>query len=401
MPSTAQTSPSSLAPLTLQGITVPRAIVDPTAFFQGTRRNILQMKGATAFAGLGATDTISLLQTGIISGIILKFSGSLVIALPTGTAASTARWPYDLFKNVRLSANGQSNLINCGGWDLKARELMSLGDLNDRGVVRGVGGASPGTQVQQGTMSLNSESWGIGQNVTAIAANTYAVELTVFLPVAVDQRSLIGSIFAQTSSTDLTVVIDYASPTDLFVLTGTATATLTGTIQVLASVYTIPQSNGGIILPDLSSFHSLIKTRYPNPGNGVNEIKLAGQGIGRQLLRLYWRVFNGAVPAPLPVNATNFGQVGIRFGGNDTPELYTDGKQLCYANERIVGADIGSLQGYSLLDFASEFALRDAYDESLTNELRFLVEIPSGVTLTGGPFVEYVQETLFAGAAGA
>lgn len=400
MSSTAQTAPSSLAPLTLQGITVPKAVVDPTGFFQGTRRNILQMKGATAFAGLGSTDTITLLQTGIISGVMLKFSGSLVVALPTGTCASTARWPYDLFKNVRLSANGQSNLVNAGGFDLRARELMSLGDLNDRGVTRGVGGASPGTQVSQGTMSLASESWGIGQNVTAIAAATYPVELTVFVPVAVDQRSLVGSIFAQTSSTDLTIIIDWASSSDLFTLTGTATATLTGTIQVEAIVYTIPQASGGIVLPDLSSFHSVIKTRFPNPGNGLNEVKLSGQGIGRQLLRLYWRTFNGATPAPLAVNATNYGQIGIRFGGNDTPELYTDGKQIVYANERLVGSDIGSLQGYSLLDFCSEFALRDAYDESLTNELRFLAEIPSGVALVS-PFIEYVQETLFAGAAGA
>ena len=53
-----------------------------------------------------------------------------------------------------------------------------------------------------------------------------------------------------------------------------------------------------------------------------------------------------------------------------------------------------------LLDFVSEFALRDAIDESLTNELRLLLEIPTGVALTT-PFVEIVQETLFAGAAGA
>lgn len=396
----AATVPSSLAPLTLQGVPVPKAVVDPTSFFSGTRRNLLQMKGATQFAGLGSTDTIPILQTGIISGLSVKFSGSLVVALPAGTCATTARWPYDLFKNVRVSANGQSNLVNCGGWDLKARDSMSLGDLNDRGVVRGVGGASPGTQVNQGTLSLNTEAWGVGQNVTAIAAATYGVELNIFIPIAVDQRSLVGAIFAQTSSTDLSLVIDYASTSDLFTLTSTATATLTGTIQVEGIVYTIPQSNGGIILPDLSSFHSLIKTRSQNPGNGLNEIKLPGQGIGRQLLRTYWRVFNGAVSAPLPVNATNFGQLGYRFGGNDTPELIPDGRHLAYLNERLVGSDIASLQGYALLDFCSEFALRDVIDESLTNELRILIEIPSAVTLTV-PFVEIVQETLFAGAAGA
>lgn len=393
-------APSSLAPLSLQGIQVPKAVVDPNGFFAGTRRNLLQMKGATAFAGLGATDTISLLQTGIISGLQVKFSGSLVVALPTGTCATTGRWPYDLAKNMRVSANGQSNLINCGGADLKVRDLISLGDVNDRGVTRGVGGASPGTQVTQGTLSLNNESWGVGQGVTAIAAATYPVELTWFLPIAMDQRNLVGAIFAQTSSTDLTLVVDWASSSDLFVLTGTATATLTGTIVVEGIVYTIPQSQGGLILPDLSAFHSLIKSRWPNVGNGLNEVKLPGQGIGRQLMRLYWRTFNGATPAVLPVNDTNYGQLGYRFGGSDTPELIYGGKQVAYFNERLVGSDIGSLAGYVLFDFASEFAARDSIDESLTNELRLLAEIPTGVALTS-PFMEIVQETLFAGAAGA
>lgn len=397
---TASQVPSSLAPLQLQGIQVPKAVVDPGAFFAGTRRNVLQMKGATAFAGLGNTDTIPLLQTGIIAGISLKFSGSVVVALPTGTCASTARWPYDLFKAVKLSANGQSNLINAGGSSLKARDLMALGELNDRGVSRGVGGASPGTATQQGTLSMNNESWGVGQNVTAIAAATYPVELNLFIPVAMDQKNLVGAIFAQTSSTELTVVIDWAAASDLFVLTGTATVAVTGTIQVEAIAYTIPQAQGGIILPDLSTFHSLIQTRYPAIGNGVNELKFSGQGIGRLLMRTYFKTWNGAASAPLPINDTNFGQIGIRFGGNDTPELIPSGRHLAYLNERLVGSDIGSVACFGLLDFCSEFALRDAYDESLTNELRLILEIPNAIALVN-PFVEITQETLFAGAAGA
>lgn len=391
----------SLAPLTLQGVQVPKAVTDPDQFFRATRRQVLLNK-AFSYSGLGTTDTYQLLQVGIISGLMLKASGTLTVAVGTGTVATTARWPYDLFKSIRVSANGQSNLINCSGWDLKARDIMSLGDLTDRGVVKGIGGAHPGTQVNQGTLSTNSESWGVGQATTTIPNGSYAVELQVFVPIAHDQRNLVGAIFAQTSSTELALNIDWASSADLFVLTGTATATLTLTVQVEVISYTIPQANQGIIVPDLSVFHSLIKSRFPNPGTGVNEVKLAGQGVGRQLMRLYWRLFNGngQASAPLPVNATNMGQVGIRFGGNDTPELIPDGKQLAHWNERLFSADLASFQGYAVLDFCSEFALRDTYDEGLASELRFLHEIPNAVALTSAYF-EYVQETLFAGAAGA
>lgn len=392
---------ASLAPLTMQGVQVPRSNVDPAAFFRATRRQCLVMKTLGAFAGLGSTDTFQLYQTGIISGLSVKASGTLTVALPTGTCASTARWPYDLIKALRLSVNGQANLINCSGADLKVRDIMALGDLTDRGVAQGVGGASPGTTRTQGTLSLNTELWGVGQNVTAIAANAYPVELNWFVPIAMDQRNLVGAIFAQTSSTEIAVAIDWAPVGDLFTLTGTATATLTLAVVIEAWVYTIPQApNGGVIVPDLSAFHSLIKTRYPAISNGLNEVKLVGQGVGRQLMRLYWRTFNGTVPAPLPVNATNVGQIGYRFGGNDTPESFSDGRHLAYVNERLCDSDIGSLAGYKLLDFCSEFAVRDSIDEGLASELRFLEEIPSGVTLTS-PFIEYVQETLFLGQAGA
>jgi hypothetical protein len=384
----------------LQGIVVPSSSVNAQAFFAATRRLIVPVK-TQAYAGLGNSDNISMLQTGILGGISIKFSGTLTVALPTGTCASTMRWPYDLFKAVRFSANGQANLINCSGWHLKLRDIMARGDLNDRGVSRGIGGASPGTTVTQGTLSLNNESWGVGQNVSAIPAATYPVELNLFVPVAYDQLNLLGAIFAQTSATDLNLAIDWAAVSDLFTLTGTATAGLTGTIVVEPVLYSIPQGpNGDVIVPDLSVFHSIIQTRNNSIANGDNEIRLAGQGVGRQLLRLWWRTFSGTVPVALPVNATNYGQCGWRFGSNDTPEVFTDGRHLAYFNERMLGADIASQEGFGLLDWASEHAFRDSIDEGAATELRLLVNIPAGVSLTS-PFLEYTQETVFAGAVGA
>lgn len=384
----------------MQGIVVPASSVNPQEFFLRTRRLTIAVK-TFSYAGLGLTDNVPILQTGIISALSIKFSGSLVIALPTGTVASTARWPYDLIRAARFSANGQSNLVNVSGAKLKARDIMARGDLNDRGVAQGIGGASPGTARNQGTMSLACESWGVGSNVSAIAAATYAVELEWFVPIAFDQVSLLGAIFAQTASTDLNLAIDWAPTSDLFVITGTATATLTGICVVEAIVYSIPQgSNGEVVVPDLSMFHSLIQTRFPQLANGVNEVKLAGQGVGRQLLRVYHQVWNGSTPAPLPVNSTNFGQLGWRFGGNDTPEIYTDGQHAREMTERLFSSDLGAFFGFHVWDFCSENAFRDSVDEGAATELRLIVEIPSAVTLTG-PVFEYVQETAFAGAVGA
>lgn len=390
------------APVMMQGIAVPSASIDPETFFRATRKMVVPQR-TLGYAGLGGTDNISILQHGIISGLWVKFSGVLTVNLGGGTCATTAAWPYNLIRNLRFAANGQSNLINVSGWDLKAREIMARGDYSDRGISRGSGGASPGTTVTQGTLSMASENWGVNNAVTAIpgAPTNYNVDLNWFVPIAFDQVDLIGAIFAQTATTDLNLSIDWASSSELFTLTGAATAALTGSCVVEAIVYSIPQGdNGSIIIPDLSAFHSLIKTRFGTPTNGENEVRLAGQGIGRQLLRVFARTLNGATPAPLVVNSTNYGPFSYRFGGNDTPEQLTDGLQMRQLCERIYSSDIGAIAGYFGWDFAHENALRDSIDMGAATELRVVINIGSGVTLNNAA-IEYVQETVFAGSVGA
>ena len=381
----------------MQGIEVPSSSVNPAQFFQLTRRLHILQKNLAAFAGLVSTDTISILQTGVLSGLTIQFSGQLVVALPTGTCATTGKWPYDLARAVRFSANGQSNLVNCHGSALKVREIMQRGDLTDRGVTRGIGGASPGTQVSQGTLSLNTENWGVGSNVTAIGAGTYTVELEWYVPIAFDDLQLIGAIFAQTSATDLALAIDWAPPSDLFTLTGTATATLTGSVNVFAKLYTIPQApSGDIIIPDLSVFHSLIESTAQNIAQGDNEVRMAGQGIGKQLMRVYGRVWNGSTPAPLPLNSTNYGPLLWRFGGNDSPDIWNNGNAMAHDVEKLFDSDIATYAGWWVHDFCAENAFRDSVDEATATELRWLLNLTSNVTPTNC-YAQYVQETLSIG----
>lgn len=397
-------APTAPPPQVMQGIEVPASSVDAGAFFRATRRLSFIMRSAT-YGGLGLTDNIPVMQTGIVAQLWIRFVGTLVTVNGTGAVATTARWPYDLIRAVRLSANAQSNLINVSGAKLKARDIMGRGDLTDRGVSRGIGGASPGTARTDGTMSLASESWGVGSNVSAIAPGTYNVDLLFPIPVAFDQMSLMGAIFAQTSATDLNVAVDWAPASDLFTLTGTATASLTGTYQVEGTVFSIPQGpNGDVIVPDLSVFHSLIQSRVAGLSAGVQDPRLPGQGVGRQLLRMFWQMWNGSPSAPLPVTDTNFGQLGWRFGGNDTPELYPSlGGQahlMRYNVERTFNSDLAGLPGFAVFDFCQENAFRDTVDEGAATELRAVIEIQNGVTLTS-PYIELVQETAFAGPVGA
>jgi hypothetical protein len=406
---TAQQAPANL---TFQGIVVPGSSLNPKAFFAGTRRQYVLQKTIGSWAGFGNTDVVDTLRSGILAGYYVKLSGQLVVTLGGGTVATTARWPYYLLRSARFQANGQSNLINADGWMLRAREFMCNAQMTDRGVPQGIGGASPGTSRPQGTLSMSSENWGVGSNVTAIpgAPTTYDVELTFYVPVAYEQKMLTGAVFCQTLSTTLELDLDWANLADLFVLTGAATVVFTPTVTVEAEMFTIPSDGqGGMYLPNLSAFHSFIGSRAPNAiAVGNNEVTLAGQGVGRQLMRVIWRIQNytgtNATPVPLlpfvpgTPPSYNMTQPYWRYGTNTTPETWLDGQDLRYLNERDYGVDLGLFAGYQVIDFDRVWAFRDSVDEGSATELRFAETIASGVSLVT-PFLEYAQDVILAGAA--
>lgn len=386
---------SAVATRYMQGIAVPESSVNPQEFFARTRRRY-QTEVTKAYAGLGGQDVFELKKVDIVSEILIRFVGSVTATPGAGTVATTARWPYDLIKKVKFTANGQSNIINASGLKLKARDVMKKSDLTDRGITQSISDANS----SQGTLSLASESWGVGSRDTAIANGSYDVDLSWILPVAEDQQDLMGAIFAATSSTDLTVAIDWATSADLFALTGNATATLTGNVQLQVLRYSIPLgSDGQIVIPDLSTFHSLIESRHTGLANGEQELRMIGQGAGKTLLRSFAQLWNGASSAPVQLSDTNFGKLAWRFGGNETPDEYPDGDVLRRINERMYNTDLGLHWGFWCHEFASENAFRDTVDLGTTSEWRQVLDIKSAVVLNSAA-VEVVAESIYTAGAG-
>lgn len=383
----------------MQGVAVPAESVDPAQFMARTRRRV-NNEYSRAWQGFGTTDSIELKKSDIISGILLRFTGTLVVTPGTGTVSSTRRWPYDMLNAGRFTANGQSNLINVSGLKLKFREYMApYLDLDDRGIQQSINNVT----VQQGTLSFNSESWGVGSGQTNIAGGSYPVDLVWYFPVAEDEVDLHGAIFAQTASTDLTATALWELAANLFTTTGNATVALTGNVQADTIKYSIPlDGNGNIVIPDLSTFHGLIQARTQTVGVGPNEYRLIGQGAGKTLLRTYWQYWNGNAPqVPLLVNDTNFGEVGYRFGGNETPDDWQTSQHLRYWMERLYNVDAGPTWGIRALDFAAMNAFRDAVDLGTTPDFRILDTIQSTAPALTNAAVEYVQETIFQAGQGA
>ena len=383
--------------VSLQGIQVPAQAVNDALFFALTQRKQAQNKSGTLT--LGSTEPIKLRQQGIIAGIELRVFGTVTLATAP-SVTPTFRWPLDLVKKVRCNVNGSSNLLNLSGAKLKARAVMDP-DWNDRGVTKNLSNPTAAGTNNQGTLMMNGEDQGTnganklipGQAQTNAVA--FSFDLFYFLPIAADQISLKGAVFAQTTAVELNLEIDAASPTDLYTVgAGTATPVVNYAVQPI--IYSIPSVNGMQIVPTLDEFHSLIESQSSVLGIGDNDIPLIGFGAGRKLLRLFWQTWNGAAPqVPLLQNATNFGPVRWMYGLNEVPEVIPNGQHLRYQNDRLFDSDIAAIWGFGAYDFANKFALRDLVDGNKVTDLRLNLNIASGVSpALNNARTEFVQETL-------
>jgi hypothetical protein len=388
--------------LVLQGTEVPNVSVDPESFFKFTRRLRFPMRGVTNISGLGSGDSVPLRATGVVSKLWVRVTGTVTFGgTITGTSTSWM-WPYDLVRAFRVSANGQANLINIPGSLAKVVNVVMNPAYIDAAVPHTVGGS---TGVTLGTMSLPAEDWGtsssnqMGPGATVPATGTYTVDLTYEIPIAFDDKTLVGSIFAQTNATQLTLDIDWETQANLLTLGGSATFSQALQYAVLGEVFSIPQVGGRFVVPDLSAFHSLIAFRTSGLAQGDNEILLPGTGVGRQLMRLIGQILTGTAPGqPLPVTAANFGQLAWRYGGNDTPEFVPSANQLRYVNEVDYTVDMARYWGAFIWDFASTWAFRDSVDEGATTDLRAVINLVNAPT---NGVARIVQETLFAAPVGA
>ncbi len=385
----------------IQGVAAADTVTDPQTFYAATQRQRYSMATNQAASGPGSTDSVQLRQAGIVAGLEVRISGTVTFGGTIGTTTASYRWPYDIVR-FKISANGQSQLVDAGGLRLRALELAQNPKVNDRGVSRSFGGSTR----TQGTGSLASEDWGTNSsNVVAPGTNTaaaaaYTVDLTFWIPLAADPTSLLGAVFAQSSATNLTLSLEWATQGQILAaLGGSATFASALRYDVTGVVYSIPSVGGKRITPDLSLFHQLSETQTTALGQGENEFILPGTGQGRTLLRVISSISTGTSPGtPLAVTDANYGPIGWRYGGNTTPEIVTTGSKLRAQNERETGCDIGSLWGLMLHDWAGEFALRDAINTGETTDLRMVYTLVNSPTT---PVLRLLQETVFSGNVGA
>lgn len=351
---------------TLQNIPAQNFVTDPSAFFAQTIPNVLTPASAT-FGGFGSNFTETLLQTGIVSKIRVLFGGSLVIA--GGAATPAAGYPYSLLESARLSANGQNDLISVSGIGLHALRHARY----------------PASTVVGDTFTAGSPT---------LANGTYPLVLTWELPIAMDDTTLIGSLYAQSSATNLTLRLAAAQVGD-FLSTVPGTATINGTWYVQETLYEIPfDTEGRQIIPDLTRLHSINEFAVPlvNTGDAHAEL-IRTEG---QLSRLFMRHQKSpGVPLSFDGNtaaASRVDTVRLQYGGNQRPLDYNPAHLLYAQNSVNYGTPLP--YNFAAFDFLRENPPRDALLMQGVTNLEVVSNINAAVVLAGGTST-LIQETLF------
>lgn len=364
--------PSGTGAVNLRNLPNIQYEVDPGKFFSLTERNVFAPANFAA-PTVGNYVNNALLQVGVVSKLRILVVGSVVVATTAATVAGF-KWPYGFFRNVSLSGNGQNNFINCSSFDLYERQRVQNKALVD-------GYTTIPTAAQLAT------------------AGTYPFQIQFEVPIAMDDTTLIGSLYAQSEATNLTYNLLTETIANL-ITTNPGNVTLTnaaGTVATTPTVYLEetffevpydPQKQGTLVIPDLTVLHGFLANDNPVANQAVVTTNLIR--INGQLERLFFYMDNNNA---LATNA-NYANTSLTYGGSQSPYIFNPQQMLQVRNnidyKRILE------DGVFCLDLVNENPARDQILlEGVTN-LRLLTSMAAAFTPNAAAKMHFVQETLFA-----
>lgn len=380
--------PTGTGAVNLRNLPVTRYQINPGLFNQLTSRVIFDPINF-ALPSPGNYIQNQLLQVGIIGSINLIVEGTIDWATANIDAVS-ARYPFDLIA-VQLSGNGQNNFINCQGSDLRLR----LGAAN-RAMLDG------------------SSFWPDAATLAGGASGSEDFRLCYKIPVAMDDTTLVGALYAQSEATNLTYKISTAALADLFDLTGAPDITIDATVYLEEEIFEVPYDPNHpdtLVIPDLTVLHGLVAN--DNAVSSQTSLDTQLFRINGQMERLFFYTVDKTTAVPGIVPDADYDRAQLIYGSNQQPYTFDPITMLGWRNNRDYRVPLASIldgansglwvppftgvpipSGVYCLDFVADNSARDqVLLEGVTN-LRLRTDFSSAPT--GGSYVHFVQETLFA-----
>ncbi|HET9059158.1 MAG TPA: hypothetical protein VFN61_04495 [Acidimicrobiales bacterium] len=347
-------------------------VIDPASFAASTEK---QEQWITPMAdpGAGQSGSINLSKSGILSSIKITFVGKVVVTTAGTQPTPGARWPYGLINRFQLGSGLGNN-----PWDTDGLALDALHAADHPFVTNGVD-QFPGV---------------VGGGGSALVAGTYPLSLTWDVPIAVDQVSLVASMYLQSSSNLVQATITRESEANLFTGT-TADATISGNFNFELRRWKIPvDSQGRLVVPDISHVHVFNKVPQPLLGTGeqpASVLRTAGV-LQRLFVRAELSPTNMLSALPSTATTNLIDRIALNYGLTETPMDYNPASVLAQLNQDWYGAPLP--YDHLCFDTLRENALRDAILLQGVTDLQVQLYPDSGVTVPVGAKTNLYEEIL-------
>lgn len=352
-------------------------VIDPAIFDTMTEKQQQPLDSVGA-PGPGASTSLYLPRDGICSMFKLVFNGTLTVtAAGTGQTqpVPSARWPYGLLSSFQLGAGMGNYRWDCDGLDLAALKQT------DRPYVTNLVDQFPGS---------------VGGGGSALAAGSYPLSLSFDVPIAVDQSSLIASLFLQSTSTTVQVQLGQAPLSDLIAPGGTSSLwSISGNFQPSATLWEIPvNSKGELVLPEVDHMHLFVAIDEAITGTGRQPAPV--QRTAGILQRLFLRssLSRTSFLSALPSTATSelIDRITINYGLTSSPLDFNPASNLASENNEAYGSPL-PYDTY-VIDTLRQNPARDAILLQGITNLQALMYIDPAVTVAAGAKTHVVEEIL-------
>lgn len=338
-------------------------IRDEASFSELTQRNDIQLNAVTLPGTVvGENVKFRVPNRGIASELRLHFDLAVVVSNYQTGLTARQKWPEGLVKKLRVTANG-TDVINCTGADLDAlREATT-----------------------------ESASFADLETETVTAANgTYNVDFVLSVPLATDQSTLMGAIFAETDDTYLEVDIQFESAAQLFNAQGTTTLAFSGSVRPTLTTFDVPKVNTSqgmaSIVPDLSIIHMLNSHDVFINANGEQTAKVSR--ASGTLMRLMLQAYDDSAYAA--VDPSTIASYALRYGQNQQLRKIS-GRDMLFQNARWY-RDILS-RGYVSWDLVADNSRRDTVVPADVIDLESVIDYGS-LTVAAPDYIHVFEQVV-------
>lgn len=327
------------------------------AFIDATRQNLRPLDGVLNYSA-GGRSTERLPRTGLLARMYIRVSGAMDIDSGTGSVALHEKGPWNIIDSLVFKANQGMDIIRLDGFSAHILDITRAGK------------------------PFNPSSANTGVFAAGIAEGENAWDFTICLNVTPNDRDMLGLILLQTDQMSAELEINWAQAGSTngntpIVLTGDATASFTGTANVLLETFIVPADPAS--RPDLTVVYQQLKRTDGIDHKGEVRIDMLRANLYASVTHIV--EINGALAA-----ASDISSFKLRYNNDNTPYFIPTRDQLMLQNRRYgrdlpKGVFVHDLFYQGVPGFGGQ---RDLINAGAVAEFASLIDVSQAATLGSG-----------------